>query len=231
MTLPTALRLAGQALAPIVAPAGRRALLKEAALGAGTTLALEQGLPRVLGKEPPPLERTLLRSAAIGALSGPVERTVMAGLKTTLPGISSVEPAIARGLTQAGLPGQVPMRLAGLAAGAGKLGVGFLGAGAITEPVSNAIANVVFPEGYGSGQTKQAYTDIPGNQQQGQEVPVSTMGVMDPAAAVDHQRRMELTYARNYKFPSYIYHVSQQATGDPFQIANQMLSTPTVSYF
>jgi hypothetical protein len=227
MTIANVLRFAGQRLAPIVAPSGGRALLKEAALGAGANLALEQALPRVLGNEPPPLERSLLRSATIGALSGPVERTVMTGLKRAVPGISGLEGQLAAGLGQAGLPGQMPMRLAGLAAGAGKLGVGVLGASTVTEPISNAIANAVIPEGYGSGQSRQSYGDIPTTAPVEQQIPVTATD--DPG--LDHQRRLELTYARNYKFPSYIYHVSQGGTANPFEIANQMLSTPTTRYF
>lgn len=227
MTLTNVLRFAGQRLAPMIAPSGGKALLREAALGAGANLALEQGLPRVLGNEPPPIERSLIRSAAIGGLSGPVERTVLAGLKRAVPGVSALEGQLASGLGQMGVPGQVPTRLAGLAAGAGKLGVGVLGATAITDPVSNAIANTFIPEGYSSGQSRQGYADIPVTVPTGQEVPIATAD----DAATEHQRRLELTYARNYKFPSYIYHISQGGTSNPFEIANQMVSTPTTRYF
>lgn len=227
MTIANVLRFAGQRLAPMIAPSGGRALLKEAALGAGANLALEQALPRITGNEPPPIERSLLRSAVIGGLSGPVERTVMAGLKRAVPGVSALEGQVASNLGQMGLPGQVPTRLAGLAAGAGKLGIGVLGATMITEPITDAISNAVIPEGYSSGQSRQAYTDIPVSGAMEQEVPVSTLN--DPA--LEHQRRLELTYARNYKFPSYIYHISQGGTSNPFEIANQMVSTPTTRYF
>jgi hypothetical protein len=52
---------------------------------------------------------------------------------------------------------------------------------------------------------------------------------MDPAE-IEHRRKLDLIYARNYKFPSYIHHVSQ-ATQNPFEIANQMVNVPTVNYF
>ena len=80
----TALRLAGQRLLPIVAPAGGRALAKEAARTGALNFALEQGLPRALGQEAPPLPETLVRAATLGALSGPVERGLLAGVKAVL---------------------------------------------------------------------------------------------------------------------------------------------------
>jgi hypothetical protein len=225
MMLGQVLRVAGQRLAPIVAPAGGRAFLKEAALGAGANLALEQGLPVILGKDAPPLEQSLLRSATIGALSGPIERTTLAGLKRAVPGVSGLQPALADRLGQMGLSGQMPTRLAGMAAGAGKLGLGVVSTHALTEPLTKAITTSIFPESYSSGQSVQ-YGDVP-------SMPSASTPAGPTAAdlnALQHQRQMELIYARNYKFPSYMYHISQGGAPSSFEMAKDMLSTPSVRY-
>lgn len=224
----TALRLAGQRLLPIVAPAGGRAFAKEAARTGALSFALEQGLPRALGQEAPPLPETLVRAATLGALSGPVERGVLAGVKTVVPGISQIQPGIAQRMAGMGVPAPLAGGVAGTLAGAGKLGLGFASGMAITEPLTRAVTNAVLPEGYGGGRNTQTgiQADITG----AELAPVAEPVVpIDPSS--EHARRLELTYARNYKFPSYIYHISQGGTPNPFEIANQMLSTPTTRYF
>jgi len=227
----TALRLAGQRLLPIVAPAGGRALAKEAARTGALNFALEQGLPRALGQEAPPLPETLVRAATLGALSGPVERGLLAGVKAVAPGISQIQPEIAQRMAGMGVSAPLAGGVARTLAGAGKLGLGFASGMAVTEPLTRAVTTAVLPEGYGGGRNTQTgvQADITGVELAATpEAVVAT----DPAtAATEHQRRLELTYARNYKFPSYIYHVSQNRAADPFEIANQMLSTPTTRYF
>jgi len=225
----TALRLAGQRLLPIVAPAGGKAFAKEAARTGALSLALEQGLPLAMGREAPPLPESLMRAATLGALSGPIERGVMAGLKQVAPGVSQMEASAAQRMAGMGIPPSAAQGLAGFAAGAGKLGVGVLGGMAITEPLTRAVTSSLLPEGYGGGRTVQTgiQADITGAQLAATpEAIVAT----DPAS-LEHQRRLELTYARNYKFPSQIYHISQGGSPTPFEIANQMLSTPTTRYF
>lgn len=224
----TALRLAGQRLLPIVAPAGGKAFAKEAARTGALSFALEQGLPRALGQEAPPLPETLMRVAALGALSGPVERGVLAGVKAVAPGVSQLQPAMAQRMAGMGVPAPVAQGVAGTVAGAGKLGLGFAGGMAITEPLTRAVTSAVLPEGYGGGRNTQTgiQADITG----AELAPVAESVVpVDPSS--EHARRLELTYARNYKFPSYIYHISQGGSPNPFEIANQMLSTPTTRYF
>lgn len=224
----TALRLAGQRLLPIVAPAGGKAFAKEAARTGALSLAIEQGLPRALGQEAPPLPETLMRAATLGALSGPVERGVMAGVKAIAPGVSQLQPAMAQRMAGMGVPTPLAEGVAGTIAGAGKLGLGFASGVAITEPLTRAVTSAVLPEGYGGGRNTQTgiQADITG---------AELAPVAEPVVPVDstpeHARRLELTYARNYKFPSYIYHISQGGTPNPFEIANQMLSTPTTRYF
>lgn len=224
------LRFAGQRLLPIVAPAGGRAFAKEAALNAAINLGIEQGLPRITGNEPPPIERSLLRSATIGALSGPVERGVVAGAKQLNPRLSGMQGRLEERL--AGIP-YMPQPVAGGLAGGvaatGKFGLGVLGMAALTEPLTKAVTNAVLPEGYGAGQNTQ--TGIQSDITQAQLSSIPEQVVVPDPEALEHQRRLELTYARNYKFPSYIYHVSQGGTSNPFEIANQMLSTPTTRYF
>lgn len=225
----TALRLAGQRLLPIVAPAGGKAFAKEAARTGAISLALEQGLPRVMGQEGPPLPESLMRAATLGVLSGPVERGVMAGLKQVAPGVSQIEPAMAQRMAGMGIPPTAAQGLAGLAAGAGKLGVGLVGGMAITDPLTKAVTSSVLPEGFGGGRNTQTgiQADITGA-----ELTATPQAIVAGGPeTLDHQRRLELTYARNYKFPSYIYHISQGGTPSPFEIANQMLSTPTTRYF
>ncbi len=232
----TALRLAGQRLLPIVAPAGGKAFAKEAARTGALSLALEQGLPRVLGQEGPPLPESLMRAATLGVLSGPVERGIMAGVKGVAPGISQLEPAAAQRMAGMGIPAPAAQGLAGAAAGLGKLGLGVVSGMAITEPLTRAVTRSVLPEGYGGGRNIQTgvQADITSEELNTMpEVPVAiNSGVvpLDPVHA-EHQRRLELTYARNYKFPSQIYHISQGGAPNPFEIANQMLSTPTTRYF
>ena len=225
----TALRLAGQRLLPIIAPTGGKALAKEAARTGALSFALEQGLPRALGQEAPPLSETLVRAATLGVLSGPIERGVMSGLKKAAPGVSKIEPGAIQRMAGMGMPTPAAQKLAGLAAGAGKLGLGVVGGMAITEPLTKAVTSSVLPEGYGGASNIQTgmQGDIIGSQVASMPEQVIPTG----NAALDHQRRLELTYARNYKFPSYIYHVSQSGAPSPFEIANQMVSTPTASYF
>lgn len=221
----TALRFAGQRLLPLAAPGGASALAKEALRTGALNFAVEQGLPRVLGSDAPPLPETLLRSASIGALSGPIDRAVMAGAKKAIPGLSGLQPAVTQGLVSRGVPERLAGGLAGTAATVGKFGLGFAGAAALTEPITQAVTNAVLPEGYGSGQnTQKGYQgDIAG------AVAPGATGV-DPAA-IEHQRRLELIYARNYKFPSYIHHVSQEQMTDPFAIADRMVRAPQARYF
>jgi hypothetical protein len=226
----TVLRFAGQRLLPLIAPSGGRALAKEAAINAALTIGAEQALPRIVGQEPPPIEKTLLRSALIGGLSGPVERSVIAGAKQLSPRLAGMQGRLQERLAgMPYIPESVASGLAGGAAATGKFGLGLAGMVAVTEPITKAVTSAVFPEGYSSGQNTQTATqaDITGAELAA--TPEAVVGA-DPAA-LEHQRRLELTYARNYKFPSYIYHVSQSGTSNPFEIANQMLSTPTTRYF
>ena len=225
----TALRFAGQRLLPVVAPAGGKAFAKEAARTGALSFALEQGLPRALGQEAPPIPETLTRAATIGVLSGPVERGLMAGIKRVAPGVSQIEPAAIQRMAGIGIPTTAAKSLAGMAAGTGKLGLGVIGGMAITEPLTRAVTSSVLPEGYGGARNTQTgmQADITGAQLA--SMPEQVIAA-DPAA-LDHQRRLELTYARNYKFPSQIYHISQGGAPTPFEIANQMLSTPTTRYF
>ena len=226
------LRMAGQRLLPIIAPAGAKQFATEAAKGAALNLALEQGLPLALGQEGRPLPESILRSVSIGALGGPVERGVVAGAKKMFPGISTLEIRATERLAGLGIPSAVATGAAGLAASAGKLGLGTLGQAAFVEPISTAVTRTVFPEGFNGGQNMQTgiQADMAGAAvapQLGQTgLPV---GMMDPAE-VAHRRQLELIYARNYKFPSYIHHVSQ-TNPDPFAIANQMVNVPTANYF
>ena len=225
----TALRLAGQRLLPIIAPAGGREFVKEAARTGALSLALEQGLPRALGQEAPPLPESLMRAATMGVLSGPVERGVMAGLKTVAPGVSQLEPGAAQRMAGMGIPGPAAQGIASAAASLGKLGVGFVGGMAVTEPLTRAVTRSVLPEGYSGGHNTQTGIQADVTNAELSAMPETVVGV-DPESA-EHQRRLELTYARNYKFPSYIYHVSQGGPSNPFEIANQMLNTPTTRYF
>ena len=225
----TALRLAGQRLLPIVAPAGGKAFAKEAARTGALSFALEQGLPRAFGQEAPPLPETLVRAATLGALSGPIERGVLTGVKAVAPGISQIQPGMAQRMAGMGVPTPLAEGVAKTVAGAGKLGLGFAGGMAITEPLTRAVTSAVLPEGYGGGRNTQTgvQADIAGV-----ELAATPEAVVDTSpAALEHQRRLELTYARNYKFPSQIYHISQGGSPTPFEIANQMLSTPTTRYF
>lgn len=217
-----ALRLAGQRLLPLVAPAGAKQFAKEAAQSAAFNLAVEQGLPLVLGQEGRPLPESLVRSASIGLLSGPAERAVLAGAKKVYPGLSNLQGQTAQRLAGMGVPQGLAGGAAGLAAGAGRLGLGTLGQVALVEPISSAVSRSVFPEGFGGGQT--TYSDMPDAQ-----IATGTNDMVDPVEA-EHRRRLELIYARNYKFPSYIHHVSQ-STMNPFDMANQMVNVPTTNYF
>ena len=225
----TALRLAGQRLLPIVAPAGGRAFAKEAARTGALSLALEQGLPLALGKEAPPLPESLARAATLGVLSGPIERGIMAGVKQVAPGLSQMEAGAAQRMAGMGLPAPAAQSLAGAAAGLGKLGIGVIGGMAVTEPLTRAVTRSVLPESYGGGRNTQTGIQADITSAELAAMPEAVVGT-DPNA-LEHQRRLELTYARNYKFPSYIYHVSQGGSSNPFEIANQMLSTPTTRYF
>lgn len=226
----TALRFAGQRLLPLIAPAGGKAFAKEAAINAGLTIAAEQGLPLITGNEAPPIEKTLLRSALIGGLSGPVERGVIAGAKQVSPRLAGMQGRLEERLAgKAYIPGPVAGGLAGGAAATGKFALGIAGMAGVTEPITKAVTGAVFPEGYGGGRNTQTATqaDVTGAQlTNAPEAVVNTS-----PEALNYQRQLELTYARNYKFPSYIYHVSQSGAPGPFEIANQMLSTPTTRYF
>jgi len=222
-----ALRLAGQRLLPIVVPQGGKALARESIKTGAINAALEQGLSMALTGAPAPLGESLVRSAGIGLLSGPVERGVMAGVKSLYPGVSQMQSQLASQLGNLGFKEGAAQRLAGLTAGAGKLGLGIAGGAAVVDPLSQAITRGIIPE-YGSQQGIAA--DIPIQQPVPPVVQTNQEG-MDPEALA-HQRRLELIYARNYKFPSYIHHISSnQSGGDPFAIANQMLNTPTARYF
>lgn len=226
------LRMAGQRLLPIIAPAGGKQFVKEAAQGAALNLALEQGLPLALGQEARPLPESVLRSVSIGALGGPVERGVVAGAKKAFPGLSTLESRATQRLAGMGVPQAVATGAAGLAAGAGRLGLGTLGQAAFVEPISTAVTRTVFPEGFGGGQNVQTgvQADMSGMAVAPQLATMPpSVGVVDPAE-IEHRRKLDLIYARNYKFPSYIHHVSQ-ATQNPFEIANQMVNVPTVNYF
>jgi hypothetical protein len=124
-----------------------------------------------------------------------------------------------------GLPGQAPARLAGMAAGAGKLGLGVLGASTITEPLTSAVTASIFPESYGSGQSAR-YGDVPAMS----AAPMPTGATDSDLSALQHQRQMELIYARNYKFPSYMYHISQGGMPNAFEMAKEMVSAPSNRY-
>lgn len=223
-----ALRLAGQRLLPIVAPAGGKALTREAIKATGINAALEQGLSLALTGAPAPLGESLVRSAGIGLLSGPVERGVLAGVKSLYPGVGQMQGQLANRLGNMGLKQDAAQRLAGLAAGTGKLGLGIAGGAAIVDPLAQAVTRGILPE---QGQQQGIVGDMPIQQPIPPMIQTNQEG-MDPTA-LEHQRRLELIYARNYKFPSYIHHVSSNEGGgaDPFAIANQMVSTPTVRYF
>lgn len=222
------LRMAGQRLLPIVAPAGIKQFAKEAAQGAALNLAVEQGLPLALGQEGRPLPESILRSASIGLLGGPAERAVVGGAKRLMPGLSTMESRVGQRLAGMGVSPAVASGAAGLAAGAGRLGLGTLGQVALVEPISSAVTRSVFPEGFGGGQNMQTamQADIAGA-----NIPPQVAGGMNPMdVEAQHRRNLELIYARNYKFPSYIHHVSQ-STQNPFEIAHQMVNVPTVNYF
>lgn len=214
-----ALRMAGQRLLPIVAPAGGKRFAREALQGAALNLAVEQGLPYVTGQDARPLPESLLRSASIGLLGGPAERAVVGGAKRLMPGLSAMEGQLNQRLAGMGVSPTVASGAAGLAAGAGRLGLGTLGQVALVEPVSTAVTRSVFPEGFGGGQNMQTamQADITGA-----TIAPEMMGGMDPAE-IQHRRNLELIYARNYKFPSYIHHVTQ-SNSDPFAVANQILN-------
>lgn len=237
-----ALRLAGQRLLPIVAPSGGKALAREAIKTGAMNAALEQGLSLALTGRPAPLGETLVRSAGIGVLSGPIERGVLAGVKSLYPGVSQMQGQLAGRLGQMGLKEGAANRLAGLAAGTGKLGLGIAGGAAIVDPLAQAVTRGIIPE---TGGQQGVYGDIP------EEIPIqqpvapvvqTDQTGMDPAA-LEHQRRLELIYARNYKFPSYIHHISsqqgsddplvlaQQMTGSSFDLAKQMTNVPAMRYF
>jgi hypothetical protein len=223
----SALRFAGQRLLPIVAPSGGKALTREAIKTGAINTALEQGLSLALTGAPAPLGGSLVRSAGIGLLSGPAERGVLAGVKSLYPGVSQMQGQLAGRLGDMGLKQGAAQRLAGLAAGTGKLGLGIVGGSAIVEPVAQAITSGIIPE---QGKQQGVVGDIPIQQPIPPMIQTNQEG-MDPEALA-HQRRLELIYARNYKFPSYIHHVSSsEGGGDPFAIANQMVNTPTVRYF
>lgn len=226
------LRMAGQKLLPIIAPAGAKQFATEAAKGAALNLAVEQGLPLALGQEGRPLPESIIRSASIGLLGGPAERAVVGGAKKMFPSLSTIESRAGQRLAGMGVPAAVASGAAGLAASAGKLGLGTLGQVGLVEPISSAVTRTVFPEGFGGGQNVQTgiQADMAGAVVAPQlaQSPMPTGG-MDPAE-VAHRRQLELIYARNYKFPSYIHHVSQ-STQNPFEIANQLVNVPTVNYF
>lgn len=228
----SALRLAGQRLLPIIAPAGGKALAKEVAKTGALNFALEQGLPMALGGQPAPIGETLLRSVAIGGLSGPVERGILSGARKAYPGISGLRGATQQRLAALGVP--QAKRVGGLAAEAGKFGLGMLGATAIVEPLTAGVTRTILPEGYGQGQTRDAglVGDIAINQAEMTPQLTVQQGMSpEDQAALEHKRRLELIYARNYKFPSHIYHVSQGGTPDPFTMAKEMVSAPPMKYF
>lgn len=223
--IPQLIRMAGQRLLPIIAPAGAKQFAREAAQGAALNLAVEQALPYALGQDPRPLPESILRSVSIGALGGPAERAVLGGAKRLIPGLSSMEGQVNQRLAGMGIPAAAATGMAGIAASAGKLGLGTLGQAAFVEPISTAVTRSVFPEGITGGSNVQTgmQADIAGA-----TIAPQMTGAMDPEA--QHRRNLELIYARNYKFPSYIHHVSQ-STQNPFEIANQMVNVPTVNYF
>lgn len=231
-----ALRLAGQRLLPIIAPAGGKAFAREAAINTGINLGIEQGLPLITGQEAPPIEKSLLRSALLGTISSPVERGIVAGAKQMNPRLGGMQGRLNERLAAVPyMPSVAAQGLSSTAAGLGKFGLGAVGMAAVTDPLVKAVTGAVFPESYGTGNNTQTATqaDITGAQipvNAGPEIAVPVQQGVDPMSE-DHQRRLELTYARNYKFPSYIYHISQGGTPNPFEIANQMLSTPTTRYF
>jgi hypothetical protein len=226
--IPQLLRMAGQRLLPIVAPAGAKQFAREAAQGAALNLALEQGLPLALGQEGRPLPESIIRSASIGLLGGPAERAVLGGAKKMIPGLSTMEGRVNQRLAGMGIPAAVATGAAGLAASAGRLGLGTLGQAAFVEPISTAVTRSVFPEGLGGGRNQQTgmQADLAG----AAVAPQMATGMNSMDAEAQHRRQLELIYARNYKFPSYIHHVSQ-STQNPFEIANQLVNVPTVNYF
>lgn len=226
----TALRFAGQRLLPLIAPAGGKAFAKEAAFNAALTLGIEQGVPLITGSEAPPVEKTLLRSALIGGLSGPVERGVIAGAKQLSPRLAGMQGRLQERLAgKPYIPETVAGGLAGGAAATGKFALGIAGMAGVTEPITKAVTSAVFPEGYGGGRNTQTGTQADMTGAQLANVPEAVVNTSPEA--LNYQRQLELTYARNYKFPSYIYHISQSGAPSPFEIANQMLSTPTTRYF
>lgn len=219
------LRMAGQRLLPIVAPAGVKQFAKEAAQGAALNLAVEQGLPLALGQEGRPLPESILRSASIGLLGGPAERAVVGGAKALIPGLSTMEGRLGQRLAGMGVTPGVAAGAAGLAAGVGRLGLGTLGQATLVEPISSAVTRSVFPEGFGSGQNMQTgmQADVPGAY-----IPAGGMTDVD-MAELQHRRNLETIYARNYKYPSYIYHLSQ-STMDPLEYATQIMDMKPVKY-
>jgi len=223
-----ALRFAGQRLLPITMPQGGKALARESIKTGAINAALEQGLSLALTGAPAPLGESVIRSAGIGLLSGPVERGVLAGVKSLYPGVGQMQGQLAGRLGDMGLKPGAAQRLAGLTAGAGKLGLGIAGGAAVVDPLAQAVTRGIIPE---PGSQQGIVGDLPIQQVIPPVVQTNQEG-MDPEALA-HQRRLELIYARNYKFPSYIHHISsnQGGGGDPFAIANQMLSTPTARYF
>ena len=224
----TALRMAGQRLPSIVAPLGKKALAREAIKTGAMNAALEQGLSLALTGAPAPLGESFARSAGIGLLSGPVERGVLAGVKYLYPGVSGMQGRVASQLGSMGLKEGAANRLAGLAAGTGKLGLGIVGGAAVVDPLAQAVTRSIIPENTPQG--------VVGDMPMGMMQPVPPMinpnqQGMDPEA-LEHQRKLELIYARNYKFPSYIHHVSESnQMGDPFAMAQQMVNVNPTKYF
>jgi hypothetical protein len=222
----TLVRMAGQRLPSIVAPLGKKALAREAINTAAINAALEQGLSLALTGRPAPLGESLVRSAGIGALSGPVERSLLAGAKHLYPGIGQMRGQLATQLGKSVLQPEAAQRVAGLAANLGKLGIGVAGGAAIIDPLAQAVTQSIVPESPGQG----IVGDMPIQQPMASMINPNQQG-MDPAA-LEHQRRLELIYARNYKFPSYIHHISSnQGLPDPLAIANQMTNVSTRKYF
>ena len=198
------LRMAGTALGRQLGPQlAKGGFAREALIGSGINLALEQGVPRALGLEPAPLPQSLLRSATIGAVSAPVERVVQAQLSSAYPNLTGAGKALA------------------------SLAASQIGSIAITEPVTSAITNAIYPEQPSSGQTAQTrgQADLAAAQLQ-----AADQQMTDPAA-LEHQRRLELIYARNYKFPSYIHHVTEGGLPSPMEMAQQMTNVKSQNYF
>ena len=225
----TALRMAGQRLPSIVAPLGKKALAREAITTGAINAALEQGLSLALTGAPAPLGESLARSAGVGLLSGPVERGVLAGVKYLYPGVSGMQGRVASQLGSMGLKEGAANRLAGLAAGTGKLGLGVVGAATVVDPLAQAVTHSIIPENTPQG--------VVGDMPMGMMQPVPPMinpnqQGMDPEA-LEHQRKLELIYARNYKFPSYIHHSSSSTAPkiSPFTGAMEMTTPPSVNYF